>query len=127
MRKILVTTLILLACAALTAQTAMADTYRYINFNFNGQTYTIRYSVEGGHFERVNAPAEQFEGGSMTYTAAYSAYLDAEDAAQRRFLQAYMSGDLGDSSVPMELLFAGAAGSCALALLAHWKRRSCLE
>ena len=124
MKKILVTILMLLICITLAASAALADHYKDISFPFKGNTYTIRYSVEGKHFERVHAPAESFVGNSFEYTAEYAAYLEAEDAAKKNFLRSYANGDLGDNSAPLWMLCAEGACLAFLTLFVHRKRRS---
>lgn len=113
---------LLLICVLMVPQVALADNYKYFSFSYNGNTYTDRYSVDGGHFERVNAPAESFVGGSMEYTTEYGGYLDAELAAQNSFLRQYNRGDLGDKSAPTWVIGIGAVALVGLALFANQKR-----
>ena len=124
MRKTLIAILMLFVCFILAVPAALADHYEYINFPFKGNTYTIRYSVEGKHFERVNTPAESFKGNSFEYTAEYAAYIDAEDAAKKNFLRSYANGELGDDSIPLWMLCAESACLAFVTLFVHGKRRS---
>ena len=114
---------LLLICVLMVPQVAFADNYEYFSFTHNGKTYADRYSVNGGHFERVNAPAESFVGGSMEYTAEYGDYLDAELAAQNRFLRRYNNGDLGDKSTPIWVIAIGTVVLVGLVLFTDQKRR----
>lgn len=124
MRKTLITILMLLICITLAAPVALAIHYEYIDFQWNGNTYTIRYNYDGRHFERVNAPAETFKDGSFEWTAEYGSYIEAEESAKNNFLRIYGIGDLGDSSLPLWALCASAVGLACLAQFVHGKRRS---
>ena len=124
MQKVFVTSLLLLVCISLAAPVALAIHYEYINFQWNGNTYTIRYNYDGKHFERVNTPAETFKDGSFEWTAEYGSYIEAEEAAKRNFLRIYGIGDLGDNSVPLWGLCASATCLACLTLFVHGKRKS---